>query len=289
MSNYEDYMVREQGQVAKAVAAVTAEVKRLEKADNNAFAKYKFTSVDDYKDFLRPLMSKNGLSVGMSQTRFDRFQHTTDGKKETTHCQYDFELWLEHESGEKGDREGTTVCLPYTGAQTTGQARSYAQKEWLKSKFLASSGDTAEDADSHSFDVTLPKAAARDLHEKMVEELRRYAKECPDEKHLKEWYDKNHVLIEAMPDDWTVYLRNEYHQALLAIKARDKGVKVRAKKKEELPEEVGLEQLLAEATLATIKDVERHINDNAAVWGAVKTEEAWELYEARIIELNPPA
>ena len=213
------------GKLAAAVAAVMAHIMRLEKADNNAFAKYRFTSVDDYKDALRPLMAKNGLSVGMSQVGFERFTETKDKNKESTHCQYDFELWLEHESGEVGKPEGSTVCLPYVGAQTTGQARSYAQKEWLKSKFLASSGDRAEDADSAALDIQLPKAEARKLQSKMDDEMRAIGKNGTVA-DLKDWYARNEILIQAMPNDWTVYLRSEYQNALLEIKAREKGVEV---------------------------------------------------------------
>lgn len=211
------------GKLAAAVAAVMKEVKRLEKADNNAFAKYKFTSVDDYKDALRPLMAEQGLSVGLSQVGHLTFEAKKyKGEKVeaiTLTCQYDFELWLEHESGEIGQREGSTICLPYTGAQTTGQARSYAQKEWLKSKFLASSGDLAEDADAYALDIKLPKAEARNIYERLVGELRELGKFGADE-DMKDWINKNSIFLDAMPNDWMMELRNEGAQANLMIKER---------------------------------------------------------------------
>lgn len=207
------------GKLAAAVAAVMKEVRRLEKADNNAFAKYRFTSVDDYKDNLRPLMASNGLQPCLSEVDFSDFMHSDDKGKEKRHLRFKFELWLEHASGEIGQRETSTVCLPYVGAQTTGQARSYAQKEWLKSKFLASSGDTAEDADAYALDIKLSKAEARKIHERLTNELREFGETGVDG-DLDKWADTNSVLLEAMPNDWSIELRNEYKQAALLIKDR---------------------------------------------------------------------
>lgn len=208
------------GLLSSAVAAVMKDVKRLEKADNNAFAKYKFTSVDDYKDNLRPLIAQKGLETCLSQVGFERFEHAAKGKDTGVHCQYDFILWLKHESGEVGAPEGSTICLPYTGAQTTGQARSYAQKEWLKSKFLASSGDTAEDADAYALDIKLSKGEARKIYDRLVAELREFGK-YGVEGDIEKWGGINSVFLEAMPNDWMIELRNEGKQAGLLIKDRE--------------------------------------------------------------------
>lgn len=212
--------------LAKAIAAVMAKVERLKKADDNAFAKYRFTSVDDYKDFLRPLMAENGLTVCMNQTGFNWHKMVQEkDKKEKDHCQFDFQIWLVHSSGEISEKEYTTVCLPYAMAQTTGQARSYALKEWLKSKFLASSGDLAEDADAQNYDIQLTKAQARDIYESLTSELRDFAVSGVRD-DLIQWHDRNKVLIEAMPNDWNIMLRNEFKQAQVAIKLREKGASI---------------------------------------------------------------
>lgn len=213
----------ERPNLAAAVAAVMADVKRLGKDQDNKFANYRFTSVDDYKDLIRPLMAEHGLMACVSQVGFDTFEHETDKGKKSMHCRFDFELWLEHKSGEAGEHEGSTVCLPYTSAQTSGQARSYAMKEWLKSKFMASSGDTAEDADSFALDVKLTKAQARDVHAALIEELRDIGNKG-DQDALNTWAGKNTVLLDAMPNDWTVELRHEYRQAQLQVNLIQKGV-----------------------------------------------------------------
>lgn len=208
-------------QLARAVSDVMEKVERIKKGDDNKFAGYRFTSVDDYKDVLRPLMAEKGLAVGMSETKFEMFTHTKD-KKDSAHCRLHFEIWLEHSSGEKGDREGTTVCLPYAMAQTTGQARSYALKEWLKSKFLASSGDLAEDADAQNYDIKFSKAEGRKIYDNLNQELGEFTTSGTHEELLN-WAGKNKILLDAMPNDWTVFLRNEYKQAEVAIRMRERG------------------------------------------------------------------
>lgn len=226
MSNVHDLQQRDLAdgsKLAAAVSAVMSDVRRLEKADNNAFAKYRFTSVDDYKDHLRPLLAKNGLAVSMTQFNFERFkvEAKKSGDGDTLHCEYAFELWLEHVSGEAGSPEKSTVCLPYVGAQTSGQARSYAIKEWLKSKFLASSGDVAEDADHQT--VILTKAQVKELGvwEKLETSLREIGQRGTRE-DLKGWNDEHSVLVESLPPDYIVMLRQEYKHAQIDVQAREK-------------------------------------------------------------------
>jgi hypothetical protein len=198
--------------VATATAAVMKEVKRLKKADNNAFAKYRYTSVDDFKDALRPLLAKHGLVPNAHEVSCETFEKADEkAKVPSLHAKFRFELWLEHISGEEGKPEGLTVMMPYTGAQTTGAARSYAIKEWLKSKFLASSGDS-EDADEAETVEELSKAEARPIYTELEAELRAAAKK--GEAALREWADRRRPSIEVMPKDWRVLLRREFKEGL---------------------------------------------------------------------------
>lgn len=133
--------------LTKAIANVMKEVKRQGAKDENKFGNYKYTSVDDYKDHLRPLLGMQGLAVHCDQTGFCLENVVTSGKggdKNTLAARYDFEITLSHVSGERAESERITVMLPFVGAQTTGQARSYALKEWAKSRFWATSGNTTE-------------------------------------------------------------------------------------------------------------------------------------------------
>lgn len=198
--------------VATATAAVMKEVKRLRKADNNAFAKYRYTSVDDFKDALRPLLAKHGLVPNANELSCDTFEKADEkSKAPSLHAKFRFELWLEHISGEEGKPEGLTVMMPYTGAQTTGAARSYAIKEWLKSKFLASSGDS-EDADEAEVVEELSKAEARPIYAELEKELR--VASADGEAALREWAERRRPSIEVMPKDWRVLLRREFKEGL---------------------------------------------------------------------------
>lgn len=202
--------------IATSVAAVMAEVKRLKKADNNAFARYRYTSVDDFKDAMRPLLAKNGLTICVDETACDIFDRTDDKNKVSAHAKFTFSLWLEHSSGEEGKPERLTVMLPYVGAQTSGAARSYAVKEWLKSRFLASSGDS-EDADQHDVSEEMSKAEARSLYAELQEELRQATLKSVDA--MKEWAEKRRASIDVMPKDWRLQLQRQYKEGAAQRKA----------------------------------------------------------------------
>lgn len=191
-----------------AICLVMLDVKRLRKADNNAFAKYRYTSVDDFKDDLRPKLAEHGLSVHADEVGCETFEHTNSKKETSLHAKFRFNMWLEHSSGEREKPEGLTVILPYTGAQTTGAARSYAVKEWLKSKFLASSGDS-EDADQGDGEV-LSKSEARKLYEELQAELK--VATAAGEDAMKEWGVRRKPSIIVLPNDWQLHLRRQYEE-----------------------------------------------------------------------------
>src|SRR5690606_38397713 len=103
----------------EAVCAVMGELRRLKKADRNKFAAYDFTSVDDFKDEVRPLMAKYGLWPEVDQTAFE-FMELKDDKDKIKHVvRYDFQITLCHISGTESKPQTMTVALPYTGAQTS--------------------------------------------------------------------------------------------------------------------------------------------------------------------------
>jgi hypothetical protein len=208
--------------LVSAIAAVMANVHRLGKDETNDFAKYKFTSVDEYKDHLRPLLAANGLAIRMGETGFERFEALNSKGGKTLMCRFTFAIALMHESGAEEPPETTTVMLPYAAAQTTGQARSYALKEWLKAKFLASSGDISEDVDSQpqgEYRTTLPKKDARPLYtklEKSLDEIERTGTVAS----LEAWQKSHKGEIESLPDDWLAPLRQRYATVLHALKTR---------------------------------------------------------------------
>lgn len=248
--------------VATATASVMAEVRRLKKADNNAFAKYRYTSVDDFKDSLRPLMAKHGLTPNADEVEYEIHELRGDKDKVSHHARFKFELWLEHVSGEKGAREGLTVSLPYVGAQTSGAARSYAIKEWLKSKFLASSGDS-EDADQAESDEELSKAEARPIYTELQAELRLAS--ASGEEAMVDWVTRRKPSIDVLPKDWRLQLRRLYKEA----RATGKAISASSTSEQFLEE---LEETLARA--ATADEVEQFFDEldvQSALYGNEKS------------------
>lgn len=136
-------------ELTKAVAAVMKDVKRIAKDDKNQHGGYKYTSIDDIKDSLRPMLAKHGLEVRTTEVEY-ALETLKTKSGDSVSARITFELKLRHESGAEDEPERTTVTLPHTGAQTTGAAKSYAIKEWLKGRFLVSTGETDADADSHA-------------------------------------------------------------------------------------------------------------------------------------------
>lgn len=207
-----------------AICRVKLEIKRLEKAGFNNFDKYKFTSADDFKDHLRPLMAKHGLDVSVDEISFEMLDIMNSKKELKASCKITYAFTLGHTSGETSSPERATIILPYTGAQTAGISKSYIIKEWLKSRFLASSGDVDEEADMRRQDnhlTTLSKKDARPLFDALTKELRDTSGNN-NPADLIDWASDNRDLLAQLPVDWKDELRREYAVALDTAKASEK-------------------------------------------------------------------
>lgn len=211
-----------------AVCAVMADIKRLEKADDNTFARYAFTSIDDFKDLVRPLMAKHGLSLHVDQTSMQfREVETGEGakKKASLIAEYGFAVTIRHSSGESDTPEHLYVPIPFTGPQTSGAARSYVVKEWIKGRFLASSGDIEEEADMRDQDswntLRLSKAEAREVHAEMEKGLRNAAL-TENSETVGEWWQENKDAIATLPKDWHIKLRTDYENTWKELRAKEK-------------------------------------------------------------------
>ncbi len=212
--------------LAAAICAVMSEVKRLEKADKNAFANYKFTSVDDFKDAVRPLMAKHGLSLHINEKSFDikEFESTDKaGKpKKITAAIFKYTLRLYHIGGGVSKPENRSVAFPFVGAQTSGIALSYTIKEWFKSRFLVSSGDQNEEADlmDNTTELRLSKQAARDLSEELDKEMNSLVT-MRDLDALRSWWREEYYRIKTLPTDWEVTLKTKWAREGQALSAQE--------------------------------------------------------------------
>lgn len=206
---------------ARAIVAVMGDVKRLKKDDRNKHGGYDFTSVDDFKDAIRPIMAQHGLFIHVSQSAFQMIEYLDGKGAKKSVAQYDLEITLKHNEGEAEPPECMTVALPFTGAQTSGAARSYAVKEWMKSRFLVSSGDEQDEADlmeQSREGLRLSKAEARDLYEELQKEIKGVI-DGQDYEALGEWWQENKFRTETLPKDWFIHFRTEYAAAYKELKA----------------------------------------------------------------------
>jgi len=205
------------------------EIKRLEKLHENKHAGYSFASVDDFKDEMRPLFAKNGLDLHVSEESYDLVSHKSTGKdgkdKEGTIAKIRFKFVLNHVSGESSEPTFFTVCLPYTGAQTSGAAQSYAIKEGVyKGLFQASSGDVSEEADLQATtqrQERLGKADARPLFEALQREMRAIETETKDSQELADWWKSNVEQLNALPLDWFLQIKKECAETGTKLKAME--------------------------------------------------------------------
>jgi len=171
---------------------------------------------------IRPLLASHGLEIGMSENGFELREIERSSGKKTLVAVVSFSLALRHVSGERDGPESTTVVLPYTGAQTTGSARSYAIKEWIKTRFLASSGDMHDEQDlraqSEFMGEVLSKKDAKPLYEALQREMRTYVSER-DPAGLQQWALDSRQQLVSLPADWRAELRTEYEKEWKTLKA----------------------------------------------------------------------
>lgn len=207
----------------QAICAVLADVERLDKADKNAFDGYMFTSVNDMKDGIRPLLAKHGLFPHVTEVEAEPLIVKNSKGQERHFVRYRFDITLFFHTLQALAPERMSVILPLTGAQTSGAARSYAVKEWIKSRFLQSSGDMQEEADlmeQSRGELRIGKANARAEWAKL-ETAYHHVLKGQDSQALIQWAKDNREALNIMPRDWVAGFRVTMKQDLERLKAEE--------------------------------------------------------------------
>ena len=145
------------------IAAAMAEITTVQKRGQNKFAGYDYATADDVYDALRPILARHGLTV---------WQRVV-GLREIDHKGASF-LVLEVATGLDGEDPDKIPPVPVPlnttttkgvrlDAQAIQAGLTYAQKYYLRSRFLIATGDPDADADAPQVvDASKePKAPAR--------------------------------------------------------------------------------------------------------------------------------
>lgn len=137
--------------VAAAVAAVMAEVPKLQKGERNSHANYNFASIDDFLEAIRPLCAKHGLIIIPDEDSCDFREGQDKFGKPLTWLVMKFSFTLAHSSGETWAHRPTRTAMVQAsmGSQAFGAAQSYALKQFERSLFQIATGEKDQDADSH--------------------------------------------------------------------------------------------------------------------------------------------
>lgn len=136
--------------IAAAIKETMGKVKMLGKDEDNKFASYKYASIDQFLESLRPKLAETGLSVVSDETSAEHFtmkENKKDGSSvDSTFVHYAYDFYLAHEdSGETYGPLRRSVDLRFVGPQTSGQAQSYCEKMFLRALLKVATGD--KDAD----------------------------------------------------------------------------------------------------------------------------------------------
>jgi hypothetical protein len=135
-------------EIIRAIIKITGEVKRLGKEGTNTFARYKFTSVDQFYEALGPIMSANGLmDLAEEKSVTIEIREVADERgvvKKSAWMTAIYDFWLYHESGVRFGPITRHIQVQATGAQSYASAQSYAEKYFLRNLFKVPTGDKDE-------------------------------------------------------------------------------------------------------------------------------------------------
>lgn len=138
-------------EMISAIVNVTRNVKKLAKEGNNTFARYKYTSVDQFYEAMGQLMSQYGLIdvVDEISTVVEVREAVNDRgevkKSSWLIAEYEFRLF--HESGASYGPLRRAIQVPATGPQSFASAQSFVEKYFLRTLFKVPTGDVDLDAE----------------------------------------------------------------------------------------------------------------------------------------------
>jgi hypothetical protein len=129
--------------IAKAIVAVTSEIKSLAKGEKNQHGGYNYVPIDNYYAEVGKVAAKHGLTWVL---RVTDCKHLPDlGKNGALNFSYAVDL-LHSDGTEKNDFTSLNILHPIQGAQSAGSAMSYADKVFMRQLFKIETGEMDADA-----------------------------------------------------------------------------------------------------------------------------------------------
>lgn len=129
--------------IANALFEIQEAVGTLGYDSDNAYANYKYVSIDKYYDSIRPMMNDAGIMIIP-----DELESSLSDDRKLYRAVYQFTIL--HKDGAVWNFPiRRSITLPFTGAQSAGSALSYLEKIAMRTIFKINSGDKDSiDADS---------------------------------------------------------------------------------------------------------------------------------------------
>lgn len=140
--------------IAEAVIKVMASLGTLVKSNENKFDKYNFASIDDFIEFVRPHMIEAGLFILLDEAEQPRLVDVAkkDGKPMAMWWS-PFAWSLISADGSMAGPYRKTVMVQASGAQSSGSAQSYCEKQIMRSIFKIPTRE-GDDPDKEKIDIS---------------------------------------------------------------------------------------------------------------------------------------
>lgn len=199
--------------IAEAVVKVMASLGTLVKGNENKFDKYTFASIDDFIEFVRPHMIEAGLFILLDEAEQPRLVDVAkkDGKP--------MAMWwspfcysLITVDGSIAGPFNKTVMVQASGAQSSGSAQSYAEKQIMRSLFKIPTRE-GDDPDKEKIDISAKKGDSETDLQRTAGRIRRRLLTANDLDELSlAWSDNSIDLdhIKRVSETAHEFLTSEY-------------------------------------------------------------------------------
>lgn len=159
--------------IAEAVIKVMASLGTLVKGNQNKFDKYNFASIDDFIEFVRPHTIDAGLIILLDEAETPRLVDVAkkDGKPMAMWWS-PFEYWLITTDGCMAGPFKKTVMVQASGAQSSGSAQSYAEKQIMRSLFKIPTRE-GDDPDKEKVEISAQKGDSETDLQRVAGRIRR--------------------------------------------------------------------------------------------------------------------